>query len=39
MEDRKREEVQEEQKEKTYVTRREFYICFLIYPAFAISSL
>lgn len=30
MEDRKREEVQEEQKEKTYVTRREFYICFLI---------
>lgn len=30
MEDRKREEVQEEQKEKTYVTRREFYICFVI---------
>lgn len=30
MEDRKREEVQEEQKEKPYVTRREFYICFLI---------
>lgn len=30
MEERKREEVQEERKEKTYVTRREFYICFLI---------
>lgn len=30
MEDWKREEGQEEQKEKTYVTRKEFYICFLI---------
>lgn len=30
MEDWKREEGQEEQKEKNYVSRREFYICFLI---------
>lgn len=30
MEDWKREDVQEEQKEKNYVTRKEFYICFLI---------
>ncbi|MGN1231520.1 MAG: hypothetical protein ACI4TP_06430 [Anaerotignum sp.] len=30
MEDWKREEGQGKQKEKTYVTRREFYICFLV---------
>lgn len=30
MEDWKREEGQKEQKEKTFVTRKEFYICFLI---------